>query len=134
MRYSEIDRELLCSLIKKEGKSAQFGYRINRSRTFVDDAVRNGFMQSKTILNIKEKYGVDISLKERPKSAEQKAKSEPAPVQKPIATVGNANIAELVNRVDKIERNVNDIAVTLRLMYDIMQAQERRNKNKPYSR
>ena len=140
MKYTKIDRELLLGIINKHGGTAAFGASINRSKSFVEDIIRSGYVQEKTVSAIRNIYGIDITLLDKQKILETKIQeAAKVPVQQasplPKQEHGDSkSYSEIINRLDKTERNINDIAVTLRLMLDIMQAQEKRSRNKPYAR
>lgn len=144
MKYTQIDRDLLIKLISKQGGAAQFGLKINRSKGFVEDALRSGILSTKTIMDIKVVYGVDITALDQDTFAQKNGTN--VPIQQTVPSMPQKNktqqpeqhnskdLSEIINRVDKIERNINDMAVTLRLMLDIMQTQEKRTRNKPFAR
>ena len=144
MKYTKIDRELLLGIINKHGGTAAFGASINRSKSFVEDIIRSGYVQEKTVSAIRNIYGIDITLLDKQKILETKIQeaakipvqhAEPSTQILPKQEHGDSkSYSEIINRLDKAERNINDIAVTLRLMLDIMQAQEKRSRNKPYAR
>lgn len=133
-RYVEIDRELCRNLIGRIGGAAAFGAKIGKSKSWVEDIVRNGYVQAKVASEIKQVYGVDIIYKEQSLATAAKVPLQAVapPMPKPKAEE-RVNLAEITNRLDKCERNLDDMAVTLRLMLDIMQKQEKRMKNKPYA-
>ena len=145
MKYTKIDRELLLGIINKQGGTAAFGASINRSRSFVEDIIRSGYVQEKTVSAIRNIYGIDITLLDKQKTLEtkiQEAATIPVHHAEPLTQtmpkqeqhVDSKSYSEIINKLDKAERNINDIAVTLRMMLDIMQAQEKRTRNKPYAR
>lgn len=140
MKYTKIDRELLLGIIGKQGGTAAFGASINRSKSFVEDIIRSGYVQEKTVTAVRNIYGVDITLLDNQKTIEAKMQETAKipvhhiePEQKKQHDDAK-NYSEILNRLDKTERNINDIAVTLRMILDIMQAQEKRTRNKPYAR
>ena len=72
MKYTKIDRELLLGIIGKQGGTAAFGASINRSKSFVEDIIRSGYVQEKTVTAVRNIYGVDITLLDNQKIIEAK--------------------------------------------------------------
>ena len=128
-KYIQIDRDLFTRLINKHGAPA-LGAAVGRSKGWIQDQLVNGYMDSSMVEAIHERYGIDISY------SEPEIMEEPKPIEEPKQPepVVNVDMRGLENRIDKIERYVNNMDATLVMMLDIMQKQEKRMKNKPYAR
>lgn len=134
-KYVMIDRDLLLKLVNKKGEAA-FGASINRSKAWVRQRINDGFMDSHMVDSVRLTYGIDITR--QPISAETIEKAV-----KPLQTVEPAlpkqidyrnELSEIINRVDKMERNINSIDVSLRMILDMAEKLEKRSRNKPYAK